>query len=66
MKTAKIIFWSTTGFLFYFEALMPLGTLLFTPESITAGTKSLGYPDYFSYLLMTCKKAGATALMLPI
>lgn len=65
MKKAKIIFWATTGFIFLFEALMPLGTLLFAHEYFNAGTKPLGYPDYFAYSLIVCKILGATALMLP-
>ena len=44
MKKIKIIFWVTTGFIFLFEALMPLGTLLFAHEHFNAGTKPLGYP----------------------
>ncbi|ASO07406.1 hypothetical protein [Arenibacter algicola] len=44
MKKIKIIFWVTTGFIFLFEALMPLGTLLFAHECFNAGTKPLGYP----------------------
>ena len=65
MKKAKIIFWASTGFIFLFEALMPLGTLLFAQEYFNAGTKPLGYPDYFAYSLIVCKILGATALMLP-
>lgn len=42
---------------------MPLGTLLFAHEYFNAGTKSLGYPDYFAYALIICKILGATALM---
>lgn len=44
---------------------MPLGTLLFAHEYFNAGTKPLGYPDYFAYSLIICKTLGATALMLP-
>lgn len=65
MKKNKIIFWASTGFIFLFEALMPLGTLLFAHEYFNAGTKPLGYPDYFAYSLIICKILGATALMLP-
>lgn len=65
MKKHKIIFWITTTFIFLFEAVMPLGTLIFAPQYSTAGTAPLGYPDYFAYALVICKVAGATALMLP-
>lgn len=43
---------------------MPLGTLLFAHEYFNAGTKPLGYPDYFAYALIIFKILGATAIML--
>ncbi|MDL5513310.1 DoxX family protein [Arenibacter sp. M-2] len=45
------------------EALMPLVTLLFAHEYFNAGTKPLGYPDYFAYALIVCKILGATTIM---
>jgi DoxX-like family len=63
MKKHKIIFWTTTTFLFLFEGLMPLSTLLFMQQYITAGTKPLGYPDYFAVSLIIAKVLGATALL---
>jgi hypothetical protein len=65
MKKNKIIFWISTGIIFLWEGLMPLGTLLFTPQYVNVGTKPLGYPDYFAYALIICKVLGATAIMLP-
>lgn len=65
MKTHKIIFWIATGIIFLFEGLMPLSTLLFAPEYVNAGTKPLGYPDYFAYALIIFKVLGATALIIP-
>ena len=65
MKKNKIIFWIATSIIFLWEGLMPLGTLLFAPEYATAGTKPMGYPDYFAYALIICKLLGATAIMLP-
>lgn len=62
MKKYKIIFWVATIFIVLFEGAMPLGTLLFTPEYATAGTKPLGYPDYFAYALIICKILGVTAI----
>tara|TARA_R100000656_G_scaffold102013_1_gene74252 strand:- start:121 stop:453 length:333 start_codon:yes stop_codon:yes gene_type:complete len=47
------------------EALMPLATLLFAHEYFNAGTKPLGYPDYFAYALIVCKILGATTIMFP-
>lgn len=67
-KTSKrdtIIFWAATIFIFLFEAAMPLGTLLFAPEQFNAGTKPLGYPDYFAYTLIVCKVIGGSALLFP-
>lgn len=65
MKTYRFIFWIATVIIFLMEAAMPLSTLLFTPEYFNAGTKPLGYPDYFAYALIIFKILGATALILP-
>ncbi len=65
MKKNKIIFWISTSIIFLWEGLMPLSTLLFAHEYFNAGTKPLGYPDYFAYALIICKLLGATAIMLP-
>lgn len=65
MKKNKIVFWVTTGFLFLFEGMMPLATLLFAKEYMTAGTKPLGYPDYFAFWLIIFKVLGALALVIP-
>lgn len=65
MKKQKIIFWTATIIIFLWEGLMPLGTLLFAPEYANAGTKPLGYPDYFAYSLIICKVLGSTALIIP-
>jgi len=62
MKKYKIIFWVATIFIVLFEGAMPLGTLLFAPEYATAGTKPLGYPDYFAHALIICKILGVTAI----
>lgn len=66
MKKNTIIFWIATLIIFIWEGLMPLGTLLFAPEYATAGTKPLGYPDYFAYALIVFKVLGATALLIPM
>lgn len=44
---------------------MPLSTLIFAHEYFNAGTKPLGYPDYFAYTLIIFKILEATAIMLP-
>ena len=65
MKKNKIIFWISTSIIFLVEAVMPLSTLLFVHEYFNAGTKPLGYPDYFAYALIICKILGATVILLP-
>jgi hypothetical protein len=65
MKKTKVIFWVSTVFIFLFEGIMPLSTLLFAPQYTNAGTKPLGYPDYFAVLLVLFKFSGALVLLLP-
>lgn len=65
MKKNKIIFWVATSILILWEGVMPLGTVLFAPEYVNAGTKPLGYPDYFAYTLIYCKVLGIIAISLP-
>ena len=65
MKKNKIIFWITTIILVLWEGVMPLGTILFAPEYVNAGTKPLGYPDYFAYALIVCKVLGVIAIAYP-
>lgn len=56
MATTIIILW---------EGLMPLSTILFAPQYVNAGTKPLGYPDYFAYTLIICKVLGVLAISYP-
>lgn len=65
MKKTKILFWSTTIFLFLFEGLMPISTLLFAPEYALVGINALAYPDYFGYTLIAFKLMGAILLVIP-
>jgi hypothetical protein len=65
MKKNKLIFWVATAIILLWEGVMPLGTLLFTPEYVTVGTKPLGYPDYFAYALIICKVFGVFAIAYP-
>jgi hypothetical protein len=65
MKKNKIIFWVATIILLLWEGVMPLSTILFTPEYVTVGTKALGYPDYFAYALVICKVLGVIAISIP-
>jgi len=65
MKKNKIIFWVATAIIILWEGVMPLSTILFTPEYATVGTKPLGYPDYFAYTLIICKVLGVIAIAIP-
>jgi hypothetical protein len=65
MKRNKVIFWTATIVIFLFEGIMPLSTLLFAPQYATAGTKPLGYPDYFAYSLIIFKLLGSFAILIP-
>ena len=65
MKRNKIIFWAATILIVLWEGVMPLGTVLFAPEYANAGTKPLGYPDYFAYALIICKILGVIAISWP-
>ena len=65
MKKYKIIFWVATVLLILWEGAMPLSTILFAPEYVNAGTKPLGYPDYFAYALIICKVLGVVAISIP-
>lgn len=65
MKKDRTIFWVATSIIILWEGVMPLGTLLFAPEYVNAGTKPLGYPDYFAYTLIICKLFGVIAILYP-
>lgn len=65
MKRNKIIFWTATILIVIWEGIMPLSTVLFAPEYVNAGTKPLGYPDYFAYTLIFSKVLGVIAISVP-
>jgi uncharacterized membrane protein YphA (DoxX/SURF4 family) len=65
MKTSKVIFWITSGFLFLFEGVMPVTTWIFAPDVATSGAVALGFPAYFAYILIVFKALGAIALIIP-
>ncbi|MDR7131859.1 hypothetical protein J2X69_004224 [Algoriphagus sp. 4150] len=65
MKKNKIIFWTATIIILLWEGVMPLGTVLFAPGYVNAGTKPLGYPDYFAYALIFSKVLGVIAISVP-
>lgn len=61
----KTFFWVATIIIILWEGVMPLGSMLFAPESINVGTRPLGYPDYFAYTLVICKVLGVLAISIP-
>lgn len=65
MKKNKTIFWVATIIILLWEGVMPLATMLFAPQYVNAGTKPLGYPDYFAYTLIICKVLGVIAISYP-
>lgn len=65
MKKHKVIFWISTGFLFLFEGMMPIATLLFAPAEVTAGAEYLQFPKYFAFILITFKVLGSIVLVIP-
>jgi hypothetical protein len=65
MRKYKIIFWTTTVFLFLFEGIMPLSALIFAPSQATAGTVYLDYPTYFAYIIIAFKVFGSILLIVP-
>ncbi|WP_257670931.1 DoxX family protein [Parapedobacter tibetensis] len=65
MKRNKIIFWVATTIIILWEGVMPLSTMLFAPQYMNAGTKPLGYPDYFAYTLIISKILGVLAISYP-
>ena len=65
MKKNKIIFWTATGILALWEAVMPISTWIFAPSYMTFGTKALFYPDYFAYSLVIAKVLGIIAIAYP-
>jgi hypothetical protein len=65
MKKNRIIFWIATIFLFLFEGMMPLSTLIFAPQFATAGAVYLLYPAYFAYILIAFKILGSIVLLIP-
>ncbi|WP_316818454.1 DoxX family protein [Pedobacter nyackensis] len=65
MKKNKVIFWVATVIILLWEGVMPLATMLFAPEYVNAGTKPLGYPDYFAYVLIICKVLGTFTIAYP-
>ncbi len=65
MKRNALFFWIPTTIIILWEGVMPLFTWFFAPQYVNAGTKPLGYPDYFAYALIVCKVLGVLAIALP-
>ncbi len=63
MKKDKVIFWTTTGFIFLFEGVMP--ALTGHTELARQGVAHLGFPDYFRIELNVFKVLGSLAILIP-
>lgn len=63
MKSAKIVFWITTIMIFLFEGVMT--ALTFNSDMAQTSMRHLGYPSYFSAMLMVFKVLGSLALVIP-
>src|SRR5438128_5964627 len=63
MKTAKIIYWTTTTLIFLFDGVIP--ALTSNTALARQGISHLGYPDYFRVMLTIFKVTGALMLVLP-
>jgi hypothetical protein len=63
MKTYKIIFWITTGFIFIFEGIIP--ALTYNSDVAKQGISHLGYPEYFGPMIVVFRILGVLALALP-
>lgn len=63
MKSIRIIFWITTGFIFLFQGVMP--ALTGHTEMAKEGIRHLGYPEYFGIALTVFKVLGAIVLIIP-
>ncbi|MEP6737401.1 MAG: DoxX family protein [Chryseolinea sp.] len=59
----RIIFWTSTSFIFLFEGVMP--ALTSHTELARNGVTHLGYPVYFVAILAVAKVLGALALIIP-
>lgn len=62
-KAIKILFWTTTIFIFFFEGVMPL--LTFWTPLAKEGIRHLGFPDYFGIELVIFKVLGAVTIIIP-
>lgn len=63
MKKYKILFWTSTIFIFLFEGVMP--ALTGNSEMALEGFRHLGYPDYFAAILVFYKVMGSIILIIP-
>ena len=63
MKRTKIIYWTTTIFIFLFEGVMP--ALTSQTELAKEGIRHLGYPAYFGIALVVFKILGSIAIIIP-
>lgn len=58
------MFWVPAILIFLFEGVMP--ALTFNSDMAKEGIRSLGYPEYFGYMLAAFKVIGSILLIAPI
>lgn len=63
MKTNKIIYWVTSIIFCLFQGVMP--ALFWNAEESVKSMVHLGYPHYFSFMLMVFKVVGCLTLIIP-
>lgn len=63
MRTNKIIYWATTILYCLFQGVMP--ALFWHAEDSVKSMAHLGYPHYFSFMLMVFKVVGCLAIIVP-
>jgi DoxX-like family len=64
VKKDKIIFWVSTGLIFFFDSVIP--ALTSHTALAVEGVRHLGFPDYFRVQLTVFKVIGGVLLILPI
>lgn len=62
-KSDRIIYWTSTIFIFLFEGVMP--ALFSQSELGKEGVRHLGYPDYFGLALVFFKVGGSILMVIP-
>jgi hypothetical protein len=62
-KTNNIIFWISTSIIIIFEGIIPAFT--FQTEFAKEGMRTLGYPEYFGFMIVIMRIIGIAAILIP-